>query len=203
MVNSETQEGRLNQSILKMKWIKKGLFPLFAVFLLFRSFELVKQVLNSQNAYSFSEEVLITLLLIVFITGVFALPGFAYPTSRLIPEKYYKIKNPNRLKIVYHVLGVKYFRIFLMVFFWGLKKNRLKYFNGKRSGIQNLVYQSNQSEFGHLMAFVSIFLVGVLLIFYSQFQIFLLLFILNIFVNLYPIILQRHHRMRVQKLTQS
>jgi hypothetical protein len=54
------------------------------------------------------------------------------------------------------------------------EENRTKYFDGRKSGLANLAYQSRQSEFGHLGAFLV--MTGAALI------------------------LQRHHRMRIDKL---
>ncbi|WP_394330522.1 hypothetical protein [Psychroflexus sediminis] len=41
-----------------------------------------------------------------------------------------------------------------MFVFWGKKKNKQKYFDGTKSGLENLDYQTKQSEFGHLAALV-------------------------------------------------
>ena len=91
---------------------------------------------------------LIAYIIALFGTGIFAFVGFAYPTSKLIGRSYYRLRNPKQLQFWYRLLGLAYFRKFLMLFFWGSKKNRKKYFNGTRTGI----YQTHQSEFGHLGA---------------------------------------------------
>lgn len=186
-----------------MKLIKKILFPLFSLFLFYQTFELVKQVLASgSNAYSHSEILTVALLLVLFITGVFAFPGFAYPTSRLMPANYYKIKNAKHLERLYRLLGIRYFRVFLLVFFWGWKKNKQKYFNGTRNGLQNFVYQTKQSEFGHLCAFVIVLMVSLILLIYAHLLLFALLTLVNVLGNLYPVVLQRYHRIRIEKLLQ-
>jgi len=184
-----------------MQIIKKILFPLFSLFLLYQSVLLMKQVMSSKpDQFAGTEVWFIAGFLVLCITGIFAFPGFAYPTNRLIPLSYYKIKNPKRLKLFYRILGVNYFRIFLLVFFWGWKKNRRKYFDGTRGGIKNFIYQSKQSEFGHLAAFITISLASVILLFYKHLQVFLLLVLLNVVANLYPVILQRYHRIRIEKI---
>ena len=184
-----------------MKLIKKILFPLFSVFLFYRTLELLKQVKGTNPLdYSNTEIAVIAILLALFVTGIFAFIGFAYPTSRLLPETYYRIKNPKRLLQVCSFLGIRYFRTFLLVFFWGWQKNRRKYFNGTRSGIHNFLYHARQSEFGHLMAFVSLLLTGLLLLFYGHVLLFLLLTLINVIGNLYPVLLQRHHRIRINKV---
>lgn len=186
-----------------MNLINKILFPLFSLFLIYRTFELVKRVLASgSNAYSHSEILTVALLLVLFITGVFAFPGFAYPTNRILPANYYKIKNTKHLESLYRLLGIKYFSVFLLLFFWGWKKNKQKYFNGTRNGLQNFVYQTKQSEFGHLCAFVTVLMVSLILLIYAHLLLFALLTLVNVLGNLYPVVLQRYHRIRIEKLVQ-
>ena len=187
-----------------MKLLKKIIFPLFSVFLIYRTIELMIALIVSQPAYlSLSETFITAFLLALFITGVFAFLGFAYPTSRLLVPNYYKLKNPNKLRQVYNILGVQYFKLFLLLVFWGKEKNRKKYFDGTRSGLQNFMYQSQQSEFGHLCAFVSILLVSIVLLVFGYVVLVAFVIFINIIGNLYPILLQRHHRIRIEKLTQS
>jgi hypothetical protein len=134
----------------------------------------------------------------MFITGIFAFAGFGFPTQKLLPVSYYKVHKPNTLKKVYNVFGVNTFRILLLSTLWKNKKQRKGYFNGKRNGISGLEEQSMKSEFGHLIPFFLINLVGVYLfvIGISKLGIFCLL--INFIGNFYPLILQRHHGMRIQ-----
>jgi len=155
---------------------------------------------SGSDDFTTLETLFVAFLLALYITGIFAFIGFAYPTNRILPAAYYKIKNPKRLKQVYQLLGVKYFRAFLLAFFWGHKKNARKYFNGTRSGLKNFIYQANQSEFGHFAAFITITLLSIVLLIQSYLLLFIFLSALNIIANLYPVILQRYHRIRIEKL---
>jgi hypothetical protein len=146
------------------------------------------------------EGVVISFLLTLYITGVFAFIGFAYPTNRILTDAYYKIKNPKKLNYVSKVLGVKYFKILLLIAFWGWKKNRKKYFNGTKKGLQNFVFQTKQSEFGHLGAFLVILISSVILLVYGYTYVVSIMTLINILGNVYPVILQRMHRARVQRL---
>ena len=184
-----------------MNIIKKLLVPLFSIFLIYRSIDLIKQLIfTKQYVHNGLELIIIAFLLTLFITGIFAFMGFAYPTNNLLPINYYTIKNKRRLHQLYDVLGVKYFKGLLLVLFWGRKNNRKKYFNGTKSGIENFIYQTKQSEFGHLGAFLTIFIISILLIVHGFILLTLLITIINIIGNLYPIILQRYHRLRIEKL---
>jgi hypothetical protein len=184
-----------------MKTFKKIAYPLFSLFLLYRTIVLVEELISSDPmALSNNEMLRYALLLALFITGIFAFPGFAFPTNKILPEGYYKIKNPRMLLQVYHALGIKYFNFMLLAVYWGKKNNRRKYFDGTRRGLPNFIYQSKQSEFGHLDGFVTIFIVSIFLIAKGYVILVAILTVINIFGNLYPLILQRYHRIRIEKL---
>ena len=184
-----------------MKVAKKILLPVFSLFLIYRSVELMRQLMHSDPAdFTFSESLFIAFLLALYITGVFAFPGFAYPTSRVLPERYYALKNPPKLEWLYDFLGVKYFNVLLLFAYWGRKKNRRKYFDGTRKGFPNFIYQSRQSEFGHLGALVSIGFLSMVLLVKGYIVLFLIMTLINVIGNLYPVILQRYPRIRIEKL---
>ncbi|WP_340112064.1 hypothetical protein [Maribellus mangrovi] len=184
-----------------MKTLKKILFPFFSLFLLYRSAELVRMLIASgSSGYSTGEQFLLAFLLSMFITGVFAITGFAWPTGRILPNSFFELKNPDTLKKVYQILGVDLFRKALLIFFWGHKKNRKKYFDGTRTGLQNFIYQSKQSEFGHFASFVSIVLVSFFLLAKGLWLVVGFLTLVNIIGNFYPIILQRYHRLRIARV---
>lgn len=182
--------------------LKKILFPIFSVFLAYQSVKLVTIFFhNSPSDFSFQLVVILAFLLNLFITGVFAFTGFVYPTNKILPNSYYSIKNPNALNKLYNLIGVEYFKILLLITFWGKEKNKKKYFNGTKSGLINFDFQTRQSEFGHFGAFVVILLVSIVLLSNGHKMAFLLTSIINVLSNFYPIILQRKHRMTIQKLT--
>lgn len=180
---------------------KKILFLSFSVFLIYQTYNLMKALLlNVPGEMNIRETIFISFLLNLYITGVFAFPGFVFPTNRLLKSSYYKIKNTKYLLKIYKYIGVDVYRSGLLIVFWGRSKNRLKYFNGTRSGLQNFIYQSKQSEFGHLSAFVLILLMSIILFFYGYIQLGIITILINIFGNFYPLILQRYHRIRIERI---
>jgi hypothetical protein len=184
-----------------LKNLKRIILPIFSLFLIYRTIELIRYLtLNKPNEFSIPETVVISFLLTLFITGIFAFIGFAYPTNRLLPESYYKIKNSKLLEYLYKLLGLKYFKTILLITFWGKKNNRKKYFNGTKKGLNNFIYQTKQSEFGHLGAFLLILICSIILLFSRLYLIVLIMTLLNIIGNVYPIILQRFHRIRIEKI---
>ena len=102
------------------------------------------------------------------------------------------------MKKIYKALRVDLFRKMLLATLWKSRKQRGKYFNGKKNGISNLVEQSMQSEFGHLIPFIAICFVSTYLIVIGEIKLGVFSLLINLIGNLYPIILQRHHRMRIQ-----
>ncbi len=132
-------------------------------------------------------------------TGAFAFLGFIYPTSKILPNTYYQIKNSERLKLIYKWLGVKYFK-YLLLFTFYRKEDNKKYFNGSKSGIFLFNFDTKQSEFGHLLAFISILILSLILLYEGHKSVFIWMQPINIFLNLYPIILQRNHRIVIERL---
>lgn len=179
--------------------MKKIGLVLMSIFLMYQSYTLLKN-LEHFNAQKIGFAFLEAWLISVFITGIFAFLGFGFPTHKLISSSYYQIKNPNRLKKLYSLLKVEWFRKFLLATFWKSKKQRTSYFDGKRSGINHFIDQSQKAEFGHLMPFIVLMLLSIYFVctVFYLFGIFILWW--NCIGNLYPIILQRHHRMRIEKM---
>ncbi len=181
---------------------KKILFPLISLFLAYRSVELVR-MFSTPAAEGFSILVifLLAVALNLFITGVFAFVGFAYPSSRLLPDAYYRIGNPKALQELYRLLGLKYFRTLLLMAYWGKEKNRKRYFNGTRTGMRDFDHQTRQSEFGHLGAFVAIAIVALVLLSKGHVAASAFTTVVNVLANFYPIVLQRMHRMQIERMS--
>lgn len=134
------------------------------------------------------------------VTGMFAFVGFAYPTYRTLPKSYYRVNNPDLIKRIYKMLGVSIFRKFLMIFFWGKAKNRKNFFSGKRDGIEGMMHETKQAEFGHVGAFVVVFVLSFPIGLNAGLTSFVIITIFNVLGNFYPVILQRHHRIRLQRI---
>lgn len=180
---------------------KKLLLSLASIFLAYRSVELVKFLdITNPNQFNWIGIIAFSFALNLFITGIFALLGFAFLTSKILPNSYYKIKNSENLTLIYKILGVEYFKLLLLKFFWGKEKNKKKYFNGTKTGIEDFNTQTRQSEFGHLAAFITIAIVSFYILLRGLILIFCVTTLINIIGNLYPIILQRAHRIQIERL---
>lgn len=181
--------------------MKKVLFPLLSLFLAFQSFQLCQSICVMPVAgTSPTLSVWIAILVNLFVTGIFAFVGFAYPTSRLLPKVYYERLNGQRLVRLGKTLGIEYFKRFLLATFWGSPENRQKYFDGTAAGLKKFDYQSRQSEFGHLAALVGVTAFAALMVYKGQYLMALITSAINIIFNFYPVVLQRIHRVRIQRL---
>ncbi|MBQ0787615.1 MAG: hypothetical protein KBT69_08950 [Oceanihabitans sp.] len=187
-----------------MNPLKKILFPLFSVFLCYQTVAIMKILLASEPSdLSTLQHFIIPFLFPLFITGIFAFIGFAYPSHKILPSSYYTIKNPKRLNYISKILGIKYFKFLLLFAFWGKEKNRKKYFNGTKQGLKNFVFQTKQSEFGHIAALIVILILSIILQMHGYFFLVGIITVINILGNLYPVILQRTHRIRIINITRN
>ena len=179
--------------------LKKIILVLASLFLFWQSYGLLNFVSNVE-LNSWWTTLFIAFLINLFITGIFAFSGFALPTHKLISNSYYKVSNSKRLKKVYAFLQVDVFRKFLLATFWRSKKQQKKYFNGTLEGLSNLELQSKKSEFGHLIPLIIIMAISIYFLILGLITLAIITVTINFIGNLYPIILQRHHRMRIQIL---
>jgi hypothetical protein len=178
---------------------KKILLSLASAFLIWQSYDLLTKI-HELEVKSLIVLFFLAWVINMYITGIFAFAGFAYPTQKLLPQSYYKIHHPQKLNHAYKRLKVGWFKKFLLATFWRSTQQRKKYFNGKRTGISTLTEQSMKSEFGHLLPFIILNLVGIYLITLHLLALGMFTIILNIIGNMYPVILQRQHRMRIQRI---
>ncbi len=182
--------------------IKKILFSVFSLFLLYRSLELFTLLFASNpNSYSFIELLVLACLINVFVTGIFAFTGFAFPTYRFLPNSYYRVSKGRSLDRFARIIGVFVFRKALLTVFWGKEKQRARFFNGKRTGITALIVETKQAEFSHLAAFLLILIPCLLLLLNGHVLLFIVCNIFNLILNFYPIILQRQHRNRINRFS--
>ncbi len=174
--------------------LKKILFILFAIFLTYITYNNILSIDKSALKISTLRAILFGSNFTFCVTGIFAFLGFVLPTYKWLPESYYKIRNSMFLKKIYAVLGVGYFSKTVVAFFYNKKKINAKYFNGNSEGINAFTIQTKQDEFGHIVPFVIICCYCFYLLFNTTYVLLLTIFLSNILLNLYPVIMQRHNR---------
>ena len=182
--------------IKKFPFVKKIFFIAASAFLVKLSLNLFPGLSNIDTKSPVALFFL-AFLINLFITGVFAFAGFALPTQKLMPPSYYKIRKARKLKKYFKILKVNLFRNFLLATFWREKNQQKSFFDGTREGIAHMETETRKAEFGHLIPAILISITVIYLIVLGQYLLAAFTLFLNIIGNIYPVILQRHHRMRI------
>lgn len=178
---------------------KKIIFTAISLFLIWQSYELITKI-TEVSITSWLLLFFVAWVINMFVTGVFAIPGFVLPTQRLMPEAYYQIRQPKRLLRWYRILRVEYFRKGLLATLWRSKKQQKAYFDGTAAGMEHLRLKSKKSEFGHLLPFVLLMGVAIFFIAKGQPKLGIFTAFINFIGNFYPVLLQRHHRWRIERI---
>ena len=85
--------------------IKKILYSVLSFILLVMTVQFVLQIQSNHQAIVFtSEAAFLAFLLSLNVTGIFAFIGFVFPTHRLLPEQYFKIRNSKSVVRWYKLL---------------------------------------------------------------------------------------------------
>jgi hypothetical protein len=134
------------------------------------------------------------------ITTVFACINPIIKTHELMGSNFYSISNERLWISLYRVLGVALFKKGILLFYWGKKENRTKYFNGRQGGLLAFLDNSQKAEFGHIESFVVMLLLSLIFGIKDHVQYAITILILDVFGNIYPILLQRYNRNIVFKL---
>ena len=179
--------------------LKKILLLTLSLFLIQQSYNLLGNIAGWKTL-TLGVSIFLGWVVNMYITGIFAFAGFALPTQKLLPESFYKINQPKKLKSLFKKLKGEWFRKFLLATVWRSKAQQAKYFDGTLSGIEHFETQSKKSEFGHLFPFIILTPVGIYLIIKGLVAFGVATLVFNILGNFYPILLQRHHRMRIDVL---
>ena len=162
---------------------KKILFTALSLVLAYNTYKLTTIFFElPPGKFSLLAIIVSAVALNLLITGVVAFLGFVYPTSRILCNNYYQIKNPKILNLWYKWLGVEFFRLFLLKTFYRKKDNK-NYFNGTKSGLSLFDYNTKQSEFGHLIALTLVFALSLVLLFEGHKYVFIWMQPMNILLN--------------------
>ena len=159
---------------------------------------LVEILLRNQPA-GFSDKFLDAVFLNLFVTGVFTIV-YSFPAYRLLPEKYYSIKNPGLLKITGRIIQIDLFKKLLTRTIWNKKQNKKYFFSGYRNGFSDLEIATRKSEFGHFAGFCLVMILAIVIGIKANYFTASMILVINIFFNFYPFMLQRFHRLRLTEL---
>lgn len=181
--------------------LKRVLFVSFSIFLIYMSFDTVSAIAKVKKI-EWPWIIVVSWVINMLVTGIFAISGFVLPTQRLLPDSYYAIHQPKRLLKYFRLLRVEIFRKFLLATLWRSKQQNKTYFDGTAAGMTHLEVQSQKSEFGHLIPFLLLIFISLFFVLQGKIALGVSTLIINILGNFYPVLLQRHHRWRISRIRQ-
>lgn len=182
--------------------LKITALTLLAAFLCYQTIGLLRWLWQAQGiTITATISVFTAALFNLYVTGVFAFLGFAYPTSHCLPPAYYKIYQPKRLKLWSRKMRLDLFKRILLATFWRNQNKRKGFFNGKKEGLNAMLFETRQAEFGHLLAGISLLIIAGFLTVLQHWLMAFSITIINVVFNGYPVLLQRSHRLRLAFFT--
>jgi len=176
---------------------QKLLLVVFSIFLIWQSIQLVSNIIQRAYSTTLSEILLQSVLLNLFITGIFLI-GYALPLHRLIPTSYYNSVRSQSFATTCAILRIELFRKIIRFTFWRPRNNKKHFFNGLRSGLVEFDRNTRISESGHTFAFIIILVVSFYIGVVANIHLAILTTLINIIFNFYPAMLQRYNRTRLQ-----
>ncbi len=136
----------------------------------------------------------------ILMMGVLFFTQTFKPTLR---SSYYKVKEWEASGKIYKWLGVNLFRKILVWVGWEKLNKAANPVTNKVEALKLLEYRTRQSEFGHLIIFFIVLIFNIIVVFHYGFIQSLWLFFLNLTLNVYPVLVQRYNRPRLQKIVNS
>jgi hypothetical protein len=183
-----------------MRIFSKIVHIIFSSFLIWQTILLVERLLRNQPT-DFSDKMLDAVFVNLFVTGIFTIV-YSFPVYRLLPKRYYLIKNPELLKICGQIIQIESFKKLLIRTIWNKKQNKKHFFSGSRNGFDEMEITTMKSEFGHFIGFCIVMILTILIGIRTNYAIAIMILVVNIFFNFYPFMLQRFHRLRLYEIKQ-
>lgn len=168
-----------------IKWVKAGLASGLSFFICFYTGKLF-------GFTGFSFAWVLNFALMAWYTYIDSLFTWKYRSA------YFDSRSFEKEGTVYKYFGVNQYRKLLVWTGWErlrIKENKIL---NKRSAIEHAELKSKSSEVGHTVIFLLVVLVTVLVA--DTFRETLWLIILNLLLNVYPVLVQRYNRPRYRKL---
>lgn len=113
---------------------------------------------------------------------------------------YYKEKTWEHKGKIYEKFGINIFRKLLVLVGWEKLNKKANPVKNSLDALIHLEYRTKQAELGHLIIFFIVLGFTVYVAIKYTFAKCLWLLFLNILLNLYPVLLQRYNRPRLQRL---
>ena len=112
---------------------------------------------------------------------------------------YYREKSWEKKGKIYESLGINLFRKFLVLIGWEKLNKKANPVEKNLQALIHLEYRTKQSELGHIIIFFIVLAFTIYVAITFGIKESLSLIILNILLNVYPVLLQRYNRPRLQR----
>jgi hypothetical protein len=116
-----------------------------------------------------------------------------------LTSSYYNEKGWERRGKIYERFGVNFFRKLLVWTGWEKLNKKANPVGKNTEALANLHYQTKKNELGHLIILFIVLGFNAFVAFKFGVIKSLWLFVLNLLLNLYPVLLQRYNRPRIQR----
>lgn len=136
---------------------------------------------------------ILNFMLMLFTTG------FTGALNSPLSSSYFDEKIWEKKGKIYESLGINIFRKLLVIIGWEKVIRKTYPLEKNNQALTKLHYQTKKSELDHLIILVIVFGFNVFVAFKFGFIKSLSLLILNILLNLYPVLLQRYNRPRIAR----
>lgn len=133
----------------------------------------------------------------ILMTGI---GGFIEILKAKNTSNYFNQKPWERKGKIFELLGINFFRKLLVWIGWEKLNKKSNPIEKNMKSLIHLHYQTKQSELAHLIILVVVLSFNFLVAFKFGFLKSLWLLVLNILLNLYPILLQRYNRPRIERI---
>ena len=112
---------------------------------------------------------------------------------------YYREKTWEKKGKIYENFGINLFRKLLVLIGWEKMNKKANPVENNLQALTHLEYRTKQSELGHIIVFFIVLAFTIYVAITFGIKESLSLIILNILLNVYPVLLQRYNRPRLQR----
>ena len=170
-----------------------------SIFLTYQSYKSFLAIHLFENT-NWAAQLLLAAIVNLMVTGAFAFAVFGTSIEKILPNRYYQVKNAKRFNAWFKKLGSEGYRKFLLATVWRKKEMQKNLFDGTVNSFSTFEAKTKKSEFGHLLPFMIISFVCVYFVMEKLYWGAFFTMFINIIFNFYPVLLQRHHRIRLARL---
>ncbi|MFZ6820005.1 hypothetical protein [Undibacterium sp. Ji22W] len=127
---------------------------------------------------------------------------FTETQTKELTSPYYTAKAWEREGKLYGYLGINLFRKMLVIIGWEKLNKKSNPIEKNVKALEHNLLRTKKSELGHLIIFLIVLVVSVVVAVNRGLRDAMWLIIFNVLFNLYPVLLQRYNRPRIERALQ-